>query len=118
MCSLDDLTNDSKYLLASMYKIYIENRKQGLSKDVSTDFKDSDYLHDEIMPQWSTDDVIYSCRELKSYNFLTYTQYGERTLILIKMTPKAIAMMESQFKDKVNTVLDYAAKIKSLIPFV
>ncbi|MGY3766904.1 hypothetical protein ACWOAH_10295 [Vagococcus vulneris] len=118
MNSLEDLTNDSKYLLASMYKLYIEKRKNGLSKDEATNFNDSGYLHKEVMPRWSIEDVIYSCRELKKCEFLTYTFYGENHLILITMTPRAISLMESQFKDKVDSVIDYVAKIKGLIPFI
>lgn len=74
-------------------------------------------VHQKIMPDWKTDDVKFTVSELKDYGLVAATA-ASGTYYRIMLRPQAIALLESQFKDKVESVLDYAIKIKSLIPFV
>lgn len=117
MNNLDLLTNDAKYLLASMYKTYIEKRKTGALKKDATHFGHLDDLHRDIMSEWQREDVKSTCFELRRHGLITGTP-ASNTIVHIYITTEAIAIMESQFKDKVDSVLDYAIKIKSLIPFI
>lgn len=118
MYNLDLLTNDAKFLLASMYKEYIVRRKNKVAKIKAVDFWDIEQIHKTIMKDWSLDDILSTCKELKKHGFLTGANYGNENMISIEITTEAIAVMEARFKDKVNDVLEYVAKVKSLIPFI
>lgn len=117
MNSLDILTNDAKYLLSKMYAEYIECRNNGATKFQATNFGDLDSVHKDIMPEWKKEDVKFTIRELANNDFLNAT-FASFTYYKITINPIAISLMESKFKDKADAVLDYAVKIKSLIPFV
>ncbi|MFS0594202.1 hypothetical protein AB1L05_21745 [Cytobacillus horneckiae] len=114
---MDFLTNDAKYLLSSMYTMYIERRKSGMLKRDAVRFNDIDTIHVEIMPEWKIEDVLYTCFELKKYELITAT-LASNTMFHIHLTSEAIASLETTFTDKVDNVLEYAAKIKNAIPFI
>lgn len=114
---LDELTNESKFLLSSMYKEYLQRRKDGLDRPKARNFNSEIAIHDEIMPEWSQPDVHDSVRELKN-NGLIEVSSGGNVFSFITLSPKAIAQLEITFKDRIDSVLDYAAKIKNVIPFV
>lgn len=117
MNNLDLLTNDAKYLLASMYKTYIKKRKAGSLKKDATHFGHLDDLNRDIMNEWQREDVKSTCFELRKQGLITGTPASD-TILHIHISTEAIAVMESRFKDNFDTVLDYATKIKSLIPFI
>lgn len=117
MNSLDNLTNDAKYLLSKMYAEYIKRRSNGDNKNQATNFGDLDSVHKEIMPEWKIEDVKYTISELRNNDFL-YAKPASNTYHRVMINPIAISLMESKFRDKADTVLEYAVKIKSLIPFI
>lgn len=114
---MDVLTNDAKFLLSSMYAQYVKRRKEGISKDKASSFGDVHRINDEIMPEWSFDDTRYTCFELKKHGYISGTP-ADNQLMFIHLTTEAIAELEVDFKDKVDTALEYAAKIKAAIPFL
>lgn len=111
-----NLTNDAKFLVSSMYKIYIEQRKNKIDKRVARLFGDISDIQ-KIMSQWSPDDVLDTCFELRDKGLINGTP-GNNSLFYISLTTDAIALLEVSFKDKADDVLDYIVKIKSLIPFI
>lgn len=117
METLDLLTNDAKYLLASMYKSYVEKRKAGSLKKDAIYFGNLDDLHRNIMSEWPREDVQSTCFELRKHGLISGTPVGG-TINMINLRTEAIAVMETKFKDRVDSILEYAIKIKSLIPFV
>lgn len=117
METLDLLTNDAKFLLASMYKSYVEKRKDGSLKKDAISFGDLDDLHRDIMPEWPREDVKSTCLELKKHELITGVPAGG-TIVRITLYTESIAIMETKFKDRVDLILDYPIKIKSLIPFI
>ncbi|MCS8616349.1 hypothetical protein [Latilactobacillus curvatus] len=118
--TIDDfnLTNDAKFLLSKMYAQYISARNSGKSKPESrmcaTDISE---LQESLMPEWSDEDILDTCFELRSKELIYGFAAGD-TLSRISLTTDAIAVLEVSFKDKLDTVLDYATKIKGLIPFI
>jgi len=114
---LDELTNDSKFLLSSMYKEYLQIRKSGVDRNTSRKFGNEIDLHNNLMPEWLQADVHDSIAELIKLKYLGSIT-GDNKFTFIMLNPKAIAELETTFKDKIDTVLDYAAKIKDVIPFV
>lgn len=114
---MDNLTNDAKFLLSSMYKIYVERRKNSELKRNATNFISVENIHETIMPEWHEEDVKSTCFELKKHGLISGTN-ASNSIVFIHLTTEAIAIMENQFKDKIDTVLDYANKIKGAIPFI
>lgn len=114
---LDELTNESKFLLTSMYKEYLQRRKDGVDRPKARKFNTEIAIHDEIMSEWSQSDVHDSISELSNLGLLE-TSPGGNAFISVTLSPKAIAQLEITFKDRIDSVLSYAAKIKNAIPFV
>lgn len=112
---IDDynLTNDAKFLISSMYKEYLSRLKDNLPKRSAVLFGNSESIH-RLMPEWSKEDTDYTVEELIGKGLLK----GHPVLggyLDITLTTDAVAMLQMSFKDKIDTVLDYATKIKNLI---
>ncbi|KGR72985.1 hypothetical protein ACVRWQ_00390 [Streptococcus phocae subsp. salmonis] len=114
---MDKLTNDAKFLISSMYALYIKRRKEKISKVEARNFQSIDYIKDNIMPEGSYDDILDICFELRRHDYISATP-GDDTLYLVSITTDAIAELEVSFKDRLDAVLDYVGKIKNLIPFI
>jgi len=114
---MNNLTNDAKFLLSSMYAKYIERRKNGSSKDEATSFGDVQNVKEEIMPEWSFEDTRFTCFELRKHGYIT-GEPVDNQLWFIHLTTEAIAELEISFKDKLDSVLKFAADIKAAIPFL
>lgn len=115
--SMEELTNDAKYLLTSMYSKYLDERKAGKTKEQAIKFGGAEDIHQKLMPEWSFEDVEFTCFELRQHGYINAAA-ASNTLFYITLSTSAIASLETTFKDKVDSVLDYAAKIKNAIPFV
>ncbi|MBV7391085.1 hypothetical protein KUA55_10365 [Enterococcus sp. ALS3] len=118
MLSLDSLTNDAKYLVSSMYKEYVSRRKDKIPKKQAISFNSVKVIHETLMKEWTLEDTLFTCRELRKKDFITGLDYSENSMIMISLSTDAIALMESKFKDDAGKALDFAIKIKSLIPFI
>lgn len=114
---LSQLTNDAKFLLSSMYKIYVERRENNQDKRDARLFGNINDVKRDIMPEWSEADVFDTCAELKRKGFINAIA-GSNSFARIELTTDAVAQLELTFKDKVDAVLDYLSKIKSSIPFL
>ena len=114
---MDELTNDAKFLVSAFYKKYIDARTQGKTKHESVLLGHLDSIHSEIMPEWQKDDVRYTIMELDRQGFVVASP-ASNTIIRVVLTTQAIATLETNFKDKIDTVLDYMAKVKNAIPFI
>lgn len=115
--NLDLITNDAKFLLGSLYAVYIDRRKEKLPKNKAIYFEDVSSIHSSFMQEWLIEDVTDTCFELKKHGLITGVS-ASNTLIAINISSEGIAMMENKFKDEAREVLEWAAKIKSLIPFI
>ncbi|HEV5657692.1 TPA: hypothetical protein VY837_000640 [Streptococcus pneumoniae] len=119
---MDFLTNDAKFLLTSMYAEYLTRHKDEVSKKQARNFQNIKYLKDNIMSEWSEEDILDTCFELDKYGYIIGTK-ADNTFYTLSLTTEAIAELENQFreptlKERIENVLDFAAKIKSVIPFV
>lgn len=114
---MDELTNDAKFLVSAFYKKYLDNRTQGKTKRESVLLGHLDSIHSEIMPEWQKDDVRFTIMELDRRGFVAASP-ASSTIVRVVLTTQAIATLETSFKDKVDSVLDYMAKIKNAIPFI
>lgn len=114
---MDNLTNDAKYLISSMYATYIKRRKDKVSRKQARNFQGIGFIKDNIMPEWSEKDILDTCFELKKHGYIDGS-LADNTFYTLYLTTEAIAELEVSFKDKLESVLDFAAKIKSVIPFL
>lgn len=113
---MEQLTNDAKFLLSSMYAEYLKRRKAQTSKSQARNFQNIDYIKQSIMPEWSIDDILDTCFELRRYGYIDGLLASD-TFYTLHLTTQAIAELEVDFKDRLENVLEFAAKIKSAIPF-
>lgn len=114
---MDNLTNEAQFLLSSMYNVYLTRRKEGKTRKESMYFGSLEEVHSQIMPEWQLEDVKSVFFELKKYNFLSGTP-ASNTVWYIALQTEAVAMLETTFKDKMDSALAFAAKIKNAIPFI
>lgn len=112
---LDDynLTNEAKFLISSMYKEYLSRIKENVPKARAVGFGTPNDIH-KFMSEWSYKDTEYTVEELINKGLLQ----GLPVIggyIDISLSTDAIAIMQNSFKNSVDSVLDYASKIKNLI---
>ncbi|WP_254358957.1 hypothetical protein [Pediococcus acidilactici] len=113
----ESLTNDAKFLLLNLYKMYVERRKDITPKREARLFDSIPYIQQNVMPQWTEDDVLDTVNELVRQNFLS-ARYGSGTAFFIQLSTEGIAKMERRFKDSTSAIFDTIVKIKSAIPFI
>lgn len=111
------LTKDSDYLICSLYKSYIEKRSNGMSKLQASCTGSAEDIQKELFPNWSLEDVDATCRELDRAGMLQCF-YADDMVYESTLSDQAIIYMENRFERNINTVMDYIAKIKSMIPFI
>ncbi|PIO83565.1 hypothetical protein BSQ39_08310 [Loigolactobacillus backii] len=110
-----ELTNDAKYFLAIAYKKYLTDIKNGLSKQKSKYLDDVPTIQTTLISEWSRQDISDLVEELQEQGFLDTEQYWGPFPSEIQLTNKAIIYNEEKFKRNTATVVDFIAKLKSLI---
>lgn len=111
------LTHDSDYLICAMYKEYLKRRKEGIAKVNAKSFQDSQWIKDNLMPEWSFEDVDETCRELHRAKLLD-NMYASNVVYFSCLTDLGIVYMENRFKNNLSAIAENMAKIKALIPFI
>jgi len=111
------LTKDAEYMVCLLYKVYKERRKNGIPKSNAKRIEGSNYIRNELLKDWSIEDIDETLYELKRANFLTCHSADDMVYIAF-LNDEAIIYMENRFVDGLTGVLEYMAKIKSAItPF-
>lgn len=97
-----ELTKDTSKVLASIYKIYLERRKEGKSHNEACNFKLAFYKNEKHISDWQEDDVKSCLAELKAAYFVKIYVSGnfvvERSLI---------SYMDNRFKSGIVEVVKY-----------
>lgn len=109
------LTKDADALVCLLYKEYCQKRKDGVSKLYAKMFSGSEEIQKTIAPKWSFEDVNEICNELSRVSFLKCL-HGDGIVQHCSLTDDAIIYMENRFKDGLDSVLDYLAKIRNILP--
>ena len=104
-----------------MHSILIEEKITFL-KEKLENFQNIDFIKENIMPEWSKEDILDTCFELQRHKCISATP-GNNTLFFINLTTEAIAALELKFKEptlkeRIESVLDFAAKSKQLFLFL
>ena len=102
MINTDDLTNEQKRLLISMYKEVL-NRQPALSMENANYFSDSDAVKDLFLPELSSDYVSDLCWKLHAKGYLDCHK-GDNLANYISLTDNTIIYMENRFKNGLKDV--------------
>lgn len=106
------ITKDAEKLLCTLYKEYLERRKNGLSKSEANYFDSSDEINQRFFPEWTSDDTSDICWELKRAN-LIFCFPGDDLANEVSLTSDAIIRMENRFK---NGIVDVLKFLSNFIP--
>ena len=99
-------TKDTSKVLASIYKIYLERRKSGQSKNESKNF-DADFFKDvKALSDWSSSDISDSIHELADAHFVKMNIIGG-----FELQNTLIIQMENRFKASTSEVAKYIADL-------
>jgi hypothetical protein len=110
---LDDLTNEQKVLLSTMYKEYL-SLQPALSPEEANYFEDSDLIQQKYLPDYSGDYVSDMCWKLRAKGYIQCTP-GDNLANNIALTDKTIVYMENKFKKNfmaiTNFIIDLVSKL-------
>lgn len=100
---MNELTNEQKHLLVSMYKEVL-SRQPALSMELANNFDDSDQLIELFSLNMSSDYIAKLCWELHSKGYLVCYP-GDDLANNISLSDKTIIFMENRFKNGLKDVL-------------
>ncbi len=100
---MDDLTNEQKHLLVSMYKEVL-NRKPALSMEQANYFDNSDQLIKLFSLDLSSDYVSELCWKLYSKGYIICYS-GDNLANDISLSDRTIIYMENKFKRGLKDIL-------------
>ena len=103
------LSNDNDFLICVLYKEFLKKRKNGISKSVARWLGSSDEIQENLMSNWSKEDVATACWELHNKGFLQCSP-GDDIAYTTYLTDEGIIYMENRFSDKIEKILDYISK--------
>lgn len=108
------LTKDSDYLICLLYKVYVERLKNGIPKSEAKIFDGAEYIQAFLIPQYSTQDISETCKELADFGFIE-NSWADNEVDLCWITTSAIVYMENRFKNNIMAVLEHISKIRSAL---
>lgn len=109
----DGLTHESQYLLYTMYKSYLQNRKAGKLIRGSRYF-DPVELYNQQFKSYNIEDFFDLLREFDRHGY-TDVLYGDDEPIRCSLSDKTIRAGENRFKNQLNAVADVLIKVKKII---
>lgn len=106
---MDDLTNEQKQLLVSMYKEVL-SRQPALSTEDANRFDSSDQLIELFSLTMSSDYVSNLCWKLYSKGYIQCYS-GDDLANDISLSDKTIIYMENRFKNGLKDVLSFLSSL-------
>ena len=110
------LTNDAKFLLLQLSKKYQDAVLNHQDKREAVVMGWGQSIHDDIMPEWSLDDVEFTLQELACAGFLNVIN-GNNLIQHVTLTTTAISWKEQKFGNDAKKIIKAISDVKSLIPF-
>lgn len=105
------LTKDTDALICLIYKYYLGIRDNGIPKSEAKILGSSEDINNNIIPDWSFDDVDDTCRELHRVDLLSI-EYADDVCYEVVLTDEGIAYMENRFSNKLDKLVNYISAIK------
>lgn len=110
---MDELTNETKFVLQTLYKEYLDRINNGISKIQAKEFKYAQFVYDELFSEMLYDDFYESIKELNDLGFLECTP-GNDTMVEIFLSNKSIAEMENRFAKNIKKIISSINELKKL----
>lgn len=111
------LSKDADALICLIYKDYLSKRKNGVAKSEAKRLGGSNNIRESISPKLSKEDIDDICRELDRAGLMKCF-YASDSVCFASLSDNGIVYMGNRFKAGIESVIDYIAKIKSMIPFI
>ena len=105
---MDDLPNNQKRILVSMYKQMLSS--QPSLHNEANDFGSADQVNEECNLGLSHDEISDICLALHSKGYI-YGDLGDDTIFDISLTDETIVYMENRFKRGLKAVLSFLAEL-------
>lgn len=105
------LTKDADALICLIYKYYLELHDIGFSKADAKILGSSEEILQNIIPEWTFNDVDDTLRELDRAGLLSIL-YAEDICYEVILNDEAIIYMENRFSKKINDIIKYIELIK------
>lgn len=112
-----ELTKEADALLCVLYKAYLEKRENGLSKVQAKSFGSSLDIQESLTTRMNPEDTDETCWELHRSGMVNCYR-ADCIAYTVQLNDEGIIYMENRFKNGLNEVLNYLAKIKDIIPFI
>ena len=97
-----EFTKDTSKVLVAIYKLYLERRKNGLSKSNAKQFALDFYKEVSSLSKCSEDDILDSLSELSRADFIKEYISGD-----FEIQDSLIIQMENRFKSGLSEVTKY-----------
>lgn len=101
---------DGDKLLCIAYKSFLERRKQGFSKSDAAFFEDGYFSSDTYLSKWNEDDIDDTLNQLRKEGMVKCDIIGN-----FSITEEGLGYMESRFKDRLDSIIDYISKLTQII---
>lgn len=105
------LSKDNDFLICTLYKNFLEKIKNGYSKSEARWLGSSDEIQENLLTNWSKDDVATACWELDAKGLLKCSP-GDNIAYTIYLTDEGIIYMENRKLNTINKIIDYISKLK------
>lgn len=100
-----NITKDSEKVICYIYKMYIEDRKDGKSKAEARRFNKNFYTNDKDLSKWYYSDISDCLLELANNGYIKIYIGGDFDIL-----DSTIVYMENRFKNGLSDVLDLISK--------
>lgn len=111
----DRLSKDADIMLCLLYKEYCQRIKNGSSNLQAKMFGGAEEVKESFYPKTSLENVNETLNELSRAGIVIGV-HGDGIFQDLYLTDLALAKMENRFADGIHDVLDYLAKIRSILP--
>ncbi|MFS7394010.1 hypothetical protein AB6888_14305 [Carnobacterium maltaromaticum] len=108
---MDTLTKDAKYLLTVIYKEYLLDINNGISKNIAKQIGSSESINNNLVPEKLFDDVDETMGELGRADFLK-NFYADNVVYQSVLTDKSIIYMETKFVRGLKDITEFLLKLK------
>lgn len=105
------LSEKADALVCLIYKYYLSLYDNGIKSSQAQRLGSSIDINNNIVPEWSFDDVDNTCRELGKSDLLSIF-YAEDICYDVSLNDNAIVYMENRFNNNLNKLLNYISIIK------
>lgn len=114
MENYDELTNQAKYILSNLYKIYLEKINSGMSHTSANAFGNIYEIQKITLPNENIDDLGKDINELSDKGFMDVF-YGSNIVWKSSLSRDAISLMEHKFGNNLKQILKGIFEISKLI---